>query len=106
MDERIKKILCELKRGLSVLYGDRFSAVCLYGSYARREETDESDLDVLIVLDQVPDYSREIDHTSELISRLSLEHGISISRVFCSEEQWREDQTLFFQNVREEAVFV
>jgi len=77
----------------------------MFGSFARGEQTNESDLDVLIVLDQVPDYSEEIDRTSPLISKVSLEHGISISRVFCSEKQWREDQTLFFQNVRDEAVF-
>ena len=63
-----------------------------------------SDADVLIVLDRVDNYSREIDKTSELTSELSLEYGISLSRVFATEEQWRKGQTNFFQNLREEAV--
>jgi hypothetical protein len=52
----------------------------------------------------VGNYSREIDTTSELTSELSLEYAISLSRVFATEEQWRNGQTNFFQNLREEAV--
>jgi len=104
MNNHIKGILAELKQVLSAIYTVRLKSVYLFGSYARNEEDEESDVDVLIVLERVDSYSNEIDRTSKLISRLSLEHGITISRVFCSEEQWLEDQTLFFLNVREEAI--
>ncbi len=59
---------------------------------------------MLIVLDDVANYSQEIERTSELVARLSLERDRSISRVFVSEQRWREDQTMFLLNVREEAV--
>ena len=104
MNETIRQVLKELKSRLAALYGERLKGVYLFGSYARNEAEEESDLDLLIVLDQVENYSREIARTSELISELSLKHAISISRFFSSEEQWRDDTTLFFVTVREEAI--
>ena len=104
MNTKVRSILGELNLRLLALYGERLRGVYLFGSHARDEANEESDADILIVLDRVESYSREIDRTSELTSELSLEHGISLSRVFASEEQWRTGQTNFFQNLREEAV--
>jgi len=104
MKTDVKTLMGELKRKLEVLYSQRLKGVYLFGSYARHEADEESDVDVLIVLDRVNNYSKEIDRTSEVISALSLEHGVTFSRVFATERQWLEDQTLFFLNVREEAV--
>lgn len=104
MDKKIRSTLEKLKENLGSLYGERLKAVYLFGSYARGEADEESDVDVLIVLDRVENYSEEIDRTSEVVSDLSLRSGLTISRVFASEERWRTDQTNFFLNVREEAV--
>ena len=104
MNATVRPILGELKLRLLALYGERLRGVYLFGSYARDEAKEESDADILIVLDRVENYSREIDTTSELTSELSLEYGISLSRVFATEEQWRKGQTNFLQNLREEAV--
>jgi len=104
MDTKVRSILGELNRRLATLYGERLRGVYLFGSYARDEANEESDMDVLIVLDRVENYSREIDTTSEVTSELSLEYGITLSRVFATEEQWHKGQTNFFLNLREEAV--
>ena len=104
MSENIQLILRELKEKVSRLYGDRLKGVYLFGSHARGEAGQDSDVDVLIVLDRVDNYSEEIDRTGEVVSDLSLRSGLTISRVFVSEERWRTDQTNFFLNVREEAV--
>jgi predicted nucleotidyltransferase len=104
MNENIQTILREFKEKLGRLYGDRLKGVYIFGSHARGEAGPESDVDVLIVLDRVDNYSEEIDRTSEVVSKLSLQGGVSISRVFATEERWRTDQTNFFLNVREEAV--
>jgi predicted nucleotidyltransferase len=96
--------MTELKERLAALYGGRLRGLYLFGSYARDEADAESDLDVLVVLDRVDSYSSEISRTSEVTSELSLRYGITLSRVFTSEAQWRDDLTLFFLNLREEAI--
>jgi predicted nucleotidyltransferase len=104
MNEHIQALLRELKVDLARLYGERLKGLYLFGSYARGEADGESDVDVLIVLDRVDNYSHEIDRTGDVNSGLSLRYGVTLSRVFTSEERWRTDQTNFFLNVREEAV--
>jgi predicted nucleotidyltransferase len=104
MSEATRRILAELKRKLASIYGERLFGVYVFGSYARDDADEESDLDILIVLDQVESYVEEISRTSDVISDLSLRHGVAISRVFASAAQWREDSTLFFLNLREEAI--
>lgn len=104
MKKTIKNLIEEVKQGLGSLYGRRLRGVYLFGSYARGEEDQESDLDVLIVLDGLDRYGAELDRTGELISGLSLKYNVSISRVFVSERDWKEQKSAFLINVREEAV--
>lgn len=104
MDGEVKLILSDLQTGLRSMYGDRLRGVYLFGSYARGEQDEESDLDVLIVLDAVDHYASEIERTGELVSGLSLAYGVSISRVFVSESAWRTGQSVFLANVRDEAI--
>lgn len=50
MSPKIKRLLRELKEGLLSIYGEQLKAVYLYGSYARGDYEEGSDLDMLVVL--------------------------------------------------------
>ena len=102
--DSLDDILADLKRGLADRYRHRLRGVYVYGSCARGEADEESDLDILIVLDHVPAYGAEIDRTGALISALSLSHDRSISRAFVSQADWLHADTAFLGNVRAEAV--
>ncbi len=104
MSERIQILLSRLRAGLEELYESRLRALYLYGSFARADEDPESDVDVLVVLDRIDAYGAEIDRTSVLVSELSLEFGISVSRVFVSEADWANRDTPFLANARDEAI--
>jgi predicted nucleotidyltransferase len=104
MSVKIGRMLAELKAELTRMYGRRLSGVFLFGSHARDEAEPGSDCDILIVLDRVADYGAEIDRTSVFVSRLALEYGISVSRVFVPAHEWKRRKTPFLVNVREEAV--
>ncbi len=103
-DEKIKTVLIELKTELARIYGDQFKGIYLYGSYARGEQDRESDVDVLIIVEHFDQYGAEIDRTGPLVSGLSLKHGVSISRVFVTEQDWLKHDTPFLANAREEAI--
>jgi predicted nucleotidyltransferase len=95
----------ELKRELMHVYGPRLRGVYIFGSYARGTAAPaESDLDILIVLDEIPRYGAEIEWTGELASRVSLAYDVTVSRVFVSEHDWNNRQSPFLDNVREEAL--
>jgi predicted nucleotidyltransferase len=104
MPVEIKNLLAELKEGLAKLYGDRLKAMYLFGSFARGDYQEDSDLDVMIVLTDYQDYGEEIDRSGELISHLSLAYGISISRIIMKERQWQESDTPLLRNIRAEGV--
>lgn len=103
LDLEIRTLLARLRRELEDLYGERLRGVYLFGSHARGEATSESDVDVLVVLDRITSYGEEIRRTGRLVSSLSLDSGYSISRVFVSQSTWRDRDSPFLSNVREDA---
>jgi uncharacterized protein len=101
---KIKSLVTELKTALRGIYASRLKAVLLFGSYARGEQSSDSDVDILIVLDEIANYCAEVDRTGRLGEELSLKYGVSISKVFVRESDWHDRETPFLMNVRKEAV--
>ena len=54
----------------------------------------------LVVLDQFNSYAQEVDRSGQLASDLSLKHGMTVSKVFIREAEWRHGDTAFLFNVR------
>jgi predicted nucleotidyltransferase len=100
----LHKVLGDLKTGLRPLYGDRLRGIYLFGSYARGDADRESDLDVLVVLQDFERYALEVDRTAELAADVSLKYGVTTSLVFFREHEWLHGDTPFLSNVRDEAV--
>jgi predicted nucleotidyltransferase len=102
--EELRHLLFGLRDGLRSLYQGRLRGLYLFGSYSRGEEDPESDVDILIVLDRIERYGDEVERTSSLASSLSLQYGVSVSRLFVDERSWTEGHDSFLENVRSEAV--
>jgi Nucleotidyltransferase domain. len=86
------------------LYGQRLKGVYLFGSYARGDYDDNSDVDVLIVLDSYESYWEELVRSGQLTSDLSLEYGLTISRTIMTEEQWLHADWPILRNVHIEGL--
>lgn len=106
MTANIQQLLKKFKKGLVTLYGSRLKSVYLYGSYARGDFKQWSDLDVLIVLDTFERSPLELKRTSQLVSELSLEYLITISPVFLREQEWKMGDYPLLRSIRADGVAV
>ena len=50
-DEKLRKILQEMAELLQGVYGDLLKAIILYGSVARGTQTEDSDVDIMVLVD-------------------------------------------------------
>ena len=101
---RIRKLMKELKEGLAQIYGDKLKAVYLYGSYARGDYRQGSDVDVMILLKDYKSYWEEIQRSSQLASDISLKYEVTVSRLFIKEIQWKESVMPVIRNIRKDGV--
>lgn len=76
-EEVARRVAEDLRR----LYGERLRRVVLFGSWARGDADRESDVDLLVVLDRVPDPWQELRRMDELLWRHVLESGVVPSAV-------------------------
>ena len=99
-------VIDAVKRYLRVLSGEGIHAnkAVLFGSYARGDYHEGSDLDVMIVLDTYKSYWDELVRSAEFASDLSLEYDVTISRMIMTEEQWQKGDLPVLWNVRAEGV--
>ena len=104
MTANVKQLLTKFKKGLVQVYGERLKAVYLFGSYARGDYDENSDLDVMIILDTYKSYWDELVRTGELASDLSLEYEVTISRTIMTEEKWKKGELPVLRNVRAEGI--
>jgi predicted nucleotidyltransferase len=68
----------EAARQLEAAYGERLRQVVLFGSWVRGEAHEESDVDLIVVLDQIENRARERDRLVEVLYDLEVESGRAI----------------------------
>ena len=100
----LRETLREFREALEKLYGTRLKNVILYGSWARGDATEDSDIDLLIILEGKIAPGKEIDRMIDIITELNLKHGVLISVVPVSEEEYSTINSPLLMNVRREGV--
>jgi predicted nucleotidyltransferase len=104
MDERIKPLINQIKAHLMNMYGERIKKVILYGSYVRGETARDSDIDVLVLVDEFLNPFEVRNSLSDLLFDILLEEGELISVIAVPEHFFENYNSPFMLNVKNEGV--
>jgi predicted nucleotidyltransferase len=100
----IEYIVREFREEAEKLYGNRLKAIILYGSYARGKATEDSDIDLAIVLDGDVIPGEEIDRMIDIITEINLKYGVLISVYPVSEKNYNTINSPLLLNLRREGI--
>ena len=106
MDPKIKRLVDRVKAHLYEMYGDGIKRVIIYGSHARGEATKDSDVDVLVLVDQSLDPREVEDSLSDLLYDMLLDEGELVSVIVLPEDHFENGNLPFMLNVRREGVTI
>jgi predicted nucleotidyltransferase len=89
-------------------YGENIVAVILFGSAARGELDEESDIDVLVVLRDYKDFWKEFHTISDMAYDVSMgtDFQVLISPILVTQQEYEESRGILLRNIKREGVFV
>lgn len=105
----LQRILRKVRSSSEKLYAEKLNKIILYGSYARGDNTEESDIDIMIVLNCDYDEVRKFrGKTSEMASDISLEEDVFLSILLRDKKHFEDNKDFlpFYRNVIQDGVAV
>ena len=102
--KKIKDVIREFKKEIEKLYEKKLRNIILYGSWARAEANEGSDIDLLIILEGEVIPGKEIDRMIEIITEVNLKFGVLITVYPISERDYSTVNSPFLINVRREGI--
>lgn len=106
-DEKLKKILMELAEMLQEVYRDKLKAVILYGSVARGTAIDDSDVDIMVLVDGTDQELRAFeDRLSDVSTDISIKYFKVFSIIDVRYQEYMDWMQVspFYRNVSKEGV--
>jgi hypothetical protein len=105
MNPPVENIIKSFSDETKNILRDNLVAEYLFGSTARNEAKEDSDIDILIIVKHF-DYQLRKE-LSKLSSKYSLSHGVCISPVIKDIKVWEQNEfykTLFYQEIQRDSV--
>lgn len=94
----------EVKDALVKIYGDRLKGIILYGYYARGDADEGLDIDIIIILEEMEDFIKELERCSENIHEIDLEYDTLISIIPMDTYQYSKLKTPLILNIKKEGI--
>lgn len=88
------------------MYGERYRGLVLFGSYARGEADEGSDVDLLVLLEGEVHSWQEYLRAEPITWPMSLESGYVLSPIAVNVEEYRSAWKPFLMNARKEGVLL
>jgi Predicted nucleotidyltransferases len=104
----IKNIIQEFKEQLKVIYKDNLKDVILFGSRARGDFTEESDIDILIVLANIANREEEFNRVFRIEREVEerYDNKVIISAVVTTQHDYSSGLQPLYLNVQREGVSI
>ena len=105
--DEVQKVTSTVVGRLVDLFGDKIYKIILYGSYARGDFDEESDVDILLTVDAEPEeVSFRRRDISAVSSDLSLKYDVTVSvTVKPTEQFYKYSEVLpYYRNVLKEGI--
>jgi len=97
----------ELSRNTRYIFGDKLRKIILYGSYARGDYNEYSDLDIMVLADfDDSEHSKLQTEICKVASRASLDHDVTVCISLNNESLFMSRLSIsqYYQNVMSEGV--
>ncbi|RRA98893.1 nucleotidyltransferase domain-containing protein [Larkinella rosea] len=99
----IQPLLISFKEEARRLYQDRLAALYLFGSYARGDAGEHSDVDILVVLnDKAISPFKELDAMGDFVFELELAYEKSIQIVPTTKKQFNKLASPLYHTIKRE----
>ncbi|MEW6572216.1 MAG: nucleotidyltransferase domain-containing protein [Bacillota bacterium] len=102
----IEEVLKEFRQRVEEIYKERLKGILLYGSHARGEGREGSDIDLLVVLDKLDDPLAERERLADLVCELSLKYGLVLSVLPVAEGVLKVSRKPLLLNIKREGVVI
>jgi predicted nucleotidyltransferase len=99
-----EQLKSELKRRLQGAFGNRLKGLVIYGSEARGDASDDSDIDVMVLLESPIDLWADIRSGVEATYDLTLELGRPIHPDPVDVQAYERGEFALYRNVKREGV--
>jgi predicted nucleotidyltransferase len=106
-DKMLLNILGDVKEEIRRLFGDKLRGLILYGSYARNEQDPESDVDIMILVDDNEEGLRNYRYLiADVMGDLTIKYGKLISLAEVTYNRYIDFLEIlpFYKNINEEGV--
>jgi predicted nucleotidyltransferase len=100
------EIAAKVRKELEKIYGERLRGVLLFGSAARDKLDEDSDIDIAIILDEIPDRFAEREWTGDLGSEIGLEYNMLVSFFFVPQCDYEQGKYATYRAIKREGIAV
>lgn len=101
----LNKKLCEMCEVIGEIYTNNIDQIVLYGSYARGQETNESDIDMAIVL-KSNQTDQQYNQMTDVVVDYELDLGITLSIISIEQNEFEKWKKIlpFYKNLVKEGI--